>query len=136
MDAQFTPITEETIYCKSCEATAAAGDQFCTGCGYPLRGTEQEQERFLMDKGYKELNLEEAKKQVKRASYALYYVAGATFVGGLIVYGLNRNGLQNGTVLLVNIIIAIIFAAIGFWCTSKPLAAIITGLHSMHLYLY
>ncbi len=127
MDAQLTPITEETIYCKSCTAPATANDQFCASCGYPLKGTADEQKTFLMDKSYKELNLDEAKKQVKKASYALYYIAGATLLGGLIVYGMNRDGLQNGTILMVNAIIAGIFAAIGFWCTRKPLAAIITG---------
>jgi predicted nucleic acid-binding Zn ribbon protein len=127
MDAQLTPISEETSYCKSCSAPATANDQFCADCGYPLQGTEQEQKKFMMDKSYKELNLDEARKQVKRASYALYYIAGATFLGGLIVYGVDKHGSQNGTVLLINVIIAVIFAAIGFWCMRKPLAAIITG---------
>ncbi|MGZ3776027.1 MAG: hypothetical protein ACXVI9_00065 [Mucilaginibacter sp.] len=127
MDAQLTPITEETVYCKSCAAQATANDQFCNSCGYPLKGAEQEQKKFLMDKSYKELNLDEANKQVKRASYALYYIAGATLLSGLILYGVNKGGSQNGTVLLVNTIIAVIFAAIGIWCPRKPLAAIITG---------
>lgn len=127
MDAQLTPIAEDTIYCQSCATPATAADQFCADCGYPLKGTEEEQKRFLMDKSYKELNLDEAKKQVKRASYALYYIAGATLVGGLIFYGVNKDSSQSGTVLLINVIVTAIFAAIGFWCPRKPLAAIITG---------
>lgn len=127
MDAQLTPITDETIYCKSCSAQATVDDQFCAGCGYPLKGTADEQKRFLMDKSYKELNLDEAQKQVKKASYALYYISGATLLGGLIVYGMNKDASQSGTILLVNTAIAVIFAAIGIWCIRKPLAAIITG---------
>jgi len=126
MDTQLTPSTE-TNYCQSCSAQAAVDDQFCAGCGYPLKGTEEEQKTFLMNKSYKELNLDEANRQVKRASYALYYVAGATLVSGLILYGLNKDGSQSGAVLLINVMIAAIFAAIGFWCTRKPLAGIITG---------
>jgi hypothetical protein len=126
MDTQPTPITA-IIYCKSCSAEAAADNQFCTSCGYPLNGSEDEQKKFLMDKSYKELNLDEANKQVKRASHALYYIAGATLLGSLIVYGVGKDSSQSGTVLLINVIIALIFAAIGFWCPRKPLAAIITG---------
>jgi hypothetical protein len=123
MDAQLSPTTEETIYCKSCSAPATADDQFCADCGYPLKGTEEEQKGFLMDKSYKELNLEEAKKQVKKARNAMYYVAGATVLGGLIFYGVNKDGV----LLLVNAILAVLFAAIGFWCTRMPLAGVITG---------
>ncbi|HZX57825.1 MAG TPA: hypothetical protein VFE54_03835 [Mucilaginibacter sp.] len=123
MDAQLTPITEETIYCKSCTVPVTTNDQFCAGCGYPLKGTDDEQKTFLMDKSYKELNLEEAKTQVKKARNAMYYVAGATVLGGLIFYGVNKDGV----LLLVNAILAVLFAAIGFWCTRMPLAGVITG---------
>jgi len=123
MDAQLTPITEETVYCKSCTAQATANDQFCNSCGYPLKGTEDEQKTFLMDKSHKELNLDEAKRQVRRARNALYCVAGATMLSGLILYGLNKDG----TLLLVNAILAVLFAGIGLWCTRMPLAGVITG---------
>ncbi|MFB9844356.1 hypothetical protein [Mucilaginibacter ginsenosidivorans] len=125
MDAQLTPANDFT-FCKSCTSTVTTNDQFCADCGYPLTGTEEEQKKFLMDKSYKELNLEEANRMVKKASYALYYVAGATLVGGLIVYGMDKTGLGS-TVLLVNAILAVLFAAIGFWCTRMPLAGVITG---------
>ena len=119
----MTPISEETSYCKSCSAPATADDQFCADCGYPLQGTEADQKKFLMDKSYKELNLDEAKRQVKRARNAMYYVAGATMLGGLIFYGTNKDG----NLLLVNTILAALFAAIGLWCTRMPLAGVITG---------
>jgi hypothetical protein len=126
MESQLTPITEQIIYCKSCSTQTDLNDQFCTNCGYPLKGTEEEQNKFLMDKSYKELNLEEAKRQVKKTSYAMYFVAGATMLGGLIFYKLNKDGLGN-TLLLVNSIVAILFTIIGYWCNRMPLAGVITG---------
>jgi len=126
MDLTTTTITTQHTNCASCFNQVNDNDAFCTSCGYPMKGSEEEQQKFLMDKSYKELNLEEAQKQVKKASYAMYYIAGATMLGGLIFYGVNKDG-NGGTLFLVNSILAILFAAIGFWCTRMPLAGVITG---------
>ena len=125
MDAQLTTSNNFT-FCKSCTSTVTTSDQFCADCGYPLTGTEEEQKKFLMDKSYKELNLEEANRMIKKASNALYYIALATVAGGLIAYARTTPELKN-SLLIVNLILAFIYAALGFWCRNKPLAAIITG---------
>jgi len=126
MDAQSTPIAK-TIHCRSCSAQATTDDQFCTFCGYPLTGTAEEQQQFLMDKSHKELNLEEARNQVRRASNAMYWVAGANMVGGLIMYAANHGGTEGHALLLINGIVAILFCVIGYWCSRMPLAGVITG---------
>ena len=80
-----------------------------------------------MLKNTKEILLHDENIKIKRASYALYYIAGATFVGGLIAYGTAKDIQVKNDVLIVNTILALIFACLGFWCKKKPLAAIIAG---------
>jgi hypothetical protein len=120
------PITETTT-CSSCFFNIDQNDTFCTNCGYPLKGSETDQKDFMMLKSYKEINLREAMTQVKRASYALYYIAGATMIMGLIAYSTNNDAGVKNSVLIMNTILALIYAAMGFWSTRKPLTAIISG---------
>ena len=86
------------LFCKACSAKAEADDTFCTNCGYPLHGTEEEQRYFISVRDAKIIDLSEAQKQIRRSSVALYIIGGLTAVAGL-----------------------------GFWCNKKPLTAIISG---------
>jgi hypothetical protein len=126
MDTTITP-AGEVAFCDSCSSQVNHEDQFCTNCGYPLKGTEEDKHKFLMDRNYKEVNLDEANRNIKKSSYALFYIAGVMALVGLIQYGTAGNAADKNAVLLVNVILAAIFAAIGFWCRVKPLAAIISG---------
>jgi len=126
MDATVNQINERK-FCTACYTQVDQEDQFCNSCGYPLKGTEQEQERFMSVRNVKEIDLVEANIKIKRASYALYFIAGATVLMGLIMYGSSKTVEVKNDLLLINIILAAIYAGLGLWCRSKPLAAIISG---------
>lgn len=122
-----TITTNQITNCASCFNQVNQNDAFCTSCGYPLNGSEEEQKNFIMQKNTKEIYLEEENRQIKKSGYALYYIAGATFLSGLILYGTSKDPEVKNTVLIINTILAVIYAALGFWSKSKPLAAIISG---------
>ena len=128
MDSTTTITTTQQITnCAACFNQVNENDAFCTSCGYPLKGSEEEQKNFIMEKNTKEIYLEEENRQIKKSGYALYYIAAATFLSGLILYGTSKNADVKNTVLLINTILAAIYAALGFWSKNKPLAAIISG---------
>ncbi|MBV8390129.1 MAG: zinc ribbon domain-containing protein [Mucilaginibacter sp.] len=122
-----TTTTNQITNCASCFNQINQDDAFCTSCGYPLKGSEEEQKNFIMEKNTKEIYLEEENRQIKKSGYALYYIAAATFLSGLILYGTSKNPEIKSTLLLVNTVLAVIYAALGFWSKWKPLAAIISG---------
>ena len=92
-----------------------------------MKGSEDEQKNFIMIKSTKEIYLEEENIKIKRASYALYYIAGATMVWGLIACGTSKDVETKNSILIANTILALIYAGLGLWSKKKPLTAIISG---------
>ncbi len=43
------------------------------------------------------------------------------------MYAADKDPQDKNAALLVNVVLAVIFAGLGFWCRTKPLAAIISG---------
>jgi hypothetical protein len=117
---------QQTVACPACATQASAGEAFCTTCGYPFEGTEQEQRYFISARDLKAIDLEAAEKQIKRASNALFFIGGLTFVFGFVFYATAAPS-EKMAILITNVILAAIYAALGFWCKSKPLTAIISG---------
>jgi len=119
--------TTEALFCNACAVKVNSEDQFCNNCGYPLKGTEEEQKTFLMDKNYKEVNLDEANRMIRKTSNTLYYIAGFTLLVGLIQYGTTKQFDYRNSLIIVNFILALIYAGLGFWCRIKPFAAILSA---------
>jgi hypothetical protein len=118
---------QQILSCKVCSTTVDVTDAFCNNCGYPLKGTDQEQRNFISFREAKEIDLNEATKKIRRASIALYVVAGTTVLSGLAMAAVNKNPELRNSLLITNLILAIIYGGLGFWCNRKPLAAIISG---------
>jgi len=118
------PLHENTTaFCNSCNTAVSNADAFCNNCGYPLHGTEQEQMDFISNRTYKEIDLEDYNKQIKKAGMALYLIAAFALLWGIILYATSKEL----AILLGSLIICIIFVALGAWSRRKPLAAILSG---------
>jgi hypothetical protein len=124
MEEFSLPTLSTSTNCSACFKQINTDDAFCDACGYPLKGTEEEQNQFIAIRNTKEIDLEAAHKKIREAGKGLYWVAGLTLVSGLIYFFINKSG----PLLLVNLILATIFYCLGIWSKSKPLAAIISGL--------
>jgi hypothetical protein len=120
------PVTHEfipEIVCNACFKTVNETDSFCDNCGYPLKGTEKDQENFVSVRNAKEIDLEEANKKIKRAGNVLYWIAGITIVSGIILYFVNHEL----PTFIVNMVLGSINVILGTWSKKKPLSAIISG---------
>jgi hypothetical protein len=128
MESISNPIEQANLACPACAAQATTDDAFCNGCGYPLQGTEKEQQMFLSVRDAKSFDLDEAHKKIKRSSNALFFIGGLTVIAGLAAYAVSKDHSTKINVLLTNVILGAIYVVLGFWCKKKPLAAIISGL--------
>jgi hypothetical protein len=116
------------LFCRACSAKVVAEDTFCTNCGYPLHGTDQEQRNFISLRDAKIIDFSDATRKIRRASIALYVIGALTALGGLAFYAIAVDPTVKNTLLITNLVLAAIYVGLGFWCTSKPMAAIISGL--------
>lgn len=125
-----TPLqpVEVVTNCKCCNASVQENDQFCQSCGFPLKGTQEEQDNFIYNRNYKHLELEGLNKKIKSAGTTLYVLSGLFIVYGLIMFAVNSGNDSSSPLLITNGILSIIFLLLGFWSKSKPVAAIISGL--------
>ncbi|MEO6523466.1 MAG: hypothetical protein ABIN91_17410 [Mucilaginibacter sp.] len=115
-------------FCSSCYTKVNEADAYCDNCGYPLKGTEIEQQNFITNRNVKEIDLEDYNKKIKSAGNALYWVAIACVLSGIILYATAAvDAEQKFATLITNLILAIIFIALGVWSRKKPFAALVSG---------
>lgn len=114
--------------CASCESLVSEQDQFCTSCGFPLKGTEEAQNQFLSARRYKQHEVKELARKTKNAQTTLFVLSGLFFVVGIIYYFIGGENDLAFVALITNLILSAIFLALGGWSKNKPVAAIISGL--------
>lgn len=106
--------------CYNCKQEGLKVDErFCSKCGFPQNGSEEDQRMFIINNRRKKSEIREAKTMVTRGRNFLFIVAGLnilSFIGG------------GATVLIIGLIISSIYLGLGFWASSKPFPALLTGL--------
>ena len=134
MDALNNPVLTQTgplridivdlsacYYCKTSPLTEQI--VFCPSCGFPQRGTEADQKKFITDKRILLIQLDGMHNEIKKARNALFITAGIM----VLSYGLGY--LQVGTPALVEgAIVCSAFVGFGFWANKNPFPAVLTGL--------
>lgn len=113
--------------CGLCAKSVSAEIAVCDTCGYPLHGTEMEQQTFLTLRSNKEIDLEEHDKKIRTSGLYLKVIGGISLVMGLVGCFTASDQEEGQAVLIVNIILAVIYFSLGFWSKYKPMTAIITG---------
>jgi hypothetical protein len=114
--------------CKCCFEKITPTDQFCKNCGFPLQGTDAEQNNFIYLRGYKKIQVNELNNKASRASITFYIISGILFLSGLVVFFINAQNNDSVPVLIVNGTLSVLFLLLGAWSAKKPVAAIICGL--------
>ena len=114
--------------CSVCGNTVNAQDQFCTNCGLPLKGTEEEQKKFLSARHFKQRQMHYLAKKIKNAQTTLFVLAGLFFVIGMLYYFIGGQNDLSFAALIQSLILAAVFLALGGWAKSKPVVALISGL--------
>lgn len=112
------------VSCTQCQTKLKEGHKFCTNCGFPQIGTEREQASFHARLKLKEKRSYEASRKIKGARNSLYVISGLSMLFGVIFFFLN----DDPATLVASSVLAIIYLALGFWCETRPLIAIVLGL--------
>jgi hypothetical protein len=119
-----TPVEE----CFACYAKVSNDDFFCPNCGYPLKGSGQEQSDFILKRNYADIDIASFNKRLKSAANTLYYLAGSFIFIGILLFFLKKDDPDVLALVLPNLILAIVFLALGGYTKKKPLASIVSGL--------
>ena len=98
---------------------------FCPNCGFPQRGEEAAQRKFIAVFNVKKMQQHDYTKAINKARNILFILAGLNLVTGILL-GLLVN--KDFIVLISSVIAAGIFLGLGLWAKAKPFPAIITGL--------
>jgi len=116
------------VKCPSCANFAFDSEVVCQHCNYPLKGTEQDQKDFLFKQDMRSGDLHHLANELKKARNRLYFIAGIFVFSGFVMYATNTSSPDAVTTLILNLVIAIIFVALGGYCEKRPMLCILTGL--------
>jgi hypothetical protein len=124
-ESSFPPALTECPFCSEPIETA---DAFCIHCGFPVKGTEEEQQSYRTGRWVKEDELDEMKRRVRQASNTMFGLAVLFFLAGLYYFSMLKLYQNPGAILLINWIVSSVYIGLGLWSRSQPAAAIISGL--------
>lgn len=114
--------------CPVCRKEVAQEDVFCNNCGYPRKGSEQEQRKFLLKRNTQKSQLESADKKLWQATNTLFIVGALIGVLALGNCFLSFTPLRgNYSQLISQLALSFTFIGLGFWCKKKPFPAILSG---------
>lgn len=114
--------------CASCFNEIVNDDTFCANCGYPIKGSEDEQRKFIGENEVKGIYYKEYNDKVARAGNSLYYLAGFSMLGAIISFFTKQDDPNVLAYTLPSLILAILFLILGGYSRKKPLACIVSGL--------
>lgn len=110
-----------TCYC--CNESYNETDKFCEHCGYPFQASPEEQKQFSIN--YTTLNFEKdiVKHRVREARIVLLILAIFTAISAIVFLIIHSSLL----LLIINLILAGLYAGLSFWAKKKAFAALLTG---------
>jgi len=114
--------------CNCCYNAFNDEDIFCNSCGYPLQGTQQEQDTHIVIRANKEIDIAELNGKVASARNSLYWIGGIIGVWAVITYFVSPDADEAFSLLITNVILVGAFLSFGVWSKSKPTTALISGL--------
>ena len=127
MDDSLT-IAQPKEKCASCFNEIVNDDVFCANCGYPIKGSEDEQRKFIGETEVTGIYYKEYNDKVKRAGNSLYYLAAFALLGAIISFFMRQDDPNVLAYTLPSLILAVLFLALGGYSRKKPLACIVSGL--------
>lgn len=96
---------------------------FCPSCGFPQRGSELEQKRFLIGRKQIGKNVNESEASIGIARIVLFALG--LLNGGVAAWFFYQGERIGG---MTQAAIAAIYIGLGFWAAKKPFPALLTGL--------
>ncbi len=110
--------------CKHCETPAKEEASFCSECGYPIKGSDQDIAKFYAKRVMDKRKTDNAYEKIKSARKTLFIIAGIITVFGFFIYYKTEDIVP----LSINLVVSIVYVVLGFWSKQRPLIALILGL--------
>jgi hypothetical protein len=117
-------LVSQELACTQCQALIKEEQKFCPGCGFPQRGTAGDKAKYHAEQSMARGKSREAPKLIKQARNTLFFVAGLTFLYGIIIFFAQ----DDTATLIAAAIMTGIYLLLGFWSQQKPLIALVLGL--------
>lgn len=118
--------TDQT--CASCLSAVNADAVSCVNCGYPLKGTPEEQNAFELRRSNNQIDLQEYTKVLNSAGNYLYYLAAIFIISGIVKFFIKQEDPQVIYFTTTYVVLGVIFLALGGFSRKKPLACLVAGL--------
>jgi|GEM_PF-3028486 len=112
--------------CYYCKRPLAPETTICPMCNFPMRGTEAEQRKFILEKRMERSELRDIGKSISMAKNILFFIAGVNFL--FAVVNLFVNGLVGIVDFAVGILIGGIFLGMGLWARTQPANALLVSI--------
>lgn len=124
--------TENEEYtCRCCKNKISVNDEFCPNCGFPLKGTETEQGKFIgqyiLNNGSQRGNVIETTQNLDTARNILFVVAAFTLLAGVVLAAISDFNDEGVFLLITNLILAALYLALGLWSKKNAFGALLTG---------
>ena len=119
----MSDINTINLKCACCNTEYNSTDIHCASCGFPFQGTEQERHQYLVQYISNRNDKEEAQSKIKSSKIVLYLLAAFTIVWSIISF-FNDADIK---LIIMNLLLAFLYAGLGYWSNTKPFAAIFTG---------
>lgn len=124
MDEDIDDISE-ALQCSLCAAAMEENYIFCISCGYPEKGSEEEQTKFHAHRILNIRKSSDARKGITGARNILFIIAAINMLWGIFYFFQN---VQDISLLIYFTIISVIYLILGYWSQQKALIALILGL--------
>src|ERR1041385_8220788 len=109
--------------CYYCHTAPLNENAYCPSCGFPQRGTEEEQKKFITDKRVLLIQLEGMQDNIRKSRNALFGVAALYGVSYLIL------AITAGLPAVIEgSVVCGLFIGLGLWANKNPYPAVLTGL--------
>lgn len=116
-------VIEEKL-CSLCKESITIDTVFCSNCGNPENGTEQQKAQFFAKRAMNKTKNIDADKKIKSAKNTLFVLCAIMVVYGFINYAATNSIFE----LAISFFLAFIYLALAFWSEKKPFVALLVGL--------
>ncbi|HEV7231416.1 MAG TPA: hypothetical protein VGO45_08820 [Bacteroidia bacterium] len=118
-------VIKDFTVCYFCKTKGLSeADAFCPNCGFPQRGTEEQQKKYVGDHMVQKIRLDEMGDAIIKARNMLFTISALTLIPYLIA------SIKTGEVVvfLIGIFVALLYAGLALWSRTQPFSAILTGM--------
>lgn len=120
---EFAEESQAIYRCENCSSSAASDNVYCTSCGYPILGSQEEKSRYILRVSSRKRLLHDAKLKVKEARTAIFVLAGLTLVFGLIA----EFASDDTATAIVSLVLCLFYLIMGVWSNKNAFGAILVS---------